>query len=278
MQDCASRYSAEPQSSMTGTCSRSMSVMSHQRGWEQYHSDADSKTSSIIRYLQDQSQNAQRGQRVSSQPFTMHSPWMEQSSPASFRASVTSAAPSVVDGFTSEPPTSDFPGRQDFKFPATTLDQNQTSIDPSCPRYIVTQFSQPQMDNVSGNVIYAPVNPANSPFSNIHTNQQPAYNQSVMASPVSNPQTQFFAPLEASNGTSCPQHTAEACPTFRTVGPSQHAGFVADMDSYFTTEPEQAPVSFPYPEFRPGTDFQAPARIERGFTGHGSGVGGGAFT
>lgn len=236
-----------------------------QNSWENYQFNSDSKNPNLLRSLQENNHVTSSAPNVP-QPYTVQSPWVERSSPASFSTSAVSSEPQfVTDVFAID--------RPDQQFPQTSLGHADAHGLPGCPPYVAGQFSQPQFDALQGSTSYAPVDLTNSPHSQPQAGVQQPFNPALYQIQASNAPSQVFAP-DASM-----QARVTTEPSFRPCVPGQgnQAPFPVNPTD-FCGHSEAAQMAFAYPEFRQGGEFQAPARVDRGFTGHASGVGGGAFT
>ncbi|KAM0714364.1 hypothetical protein Q7P37_010151 [Cladosporium fusiforme] len=234
-----------------------------QSPWENYQFSQDSKEPSLLRSLHENGRVAQGGPNVS-QAYTVQSPWVERSSPASFSTSIDSGHPSVADHFSMEHP--------DYQCPQTSLGSAEINGLTSCSLYTASQFPQPQFDDGQGGTPYAPTDLTNSPHSHTQVAVTQPYNPGVHQIQPGTASSEMFLP-----GAHMQVQTTTA-PSFRPIAdPENETPYSVDPTNYYQ-QPEAEQMAFTYPEFRPVTGFQNPARVERGFTGHASGVGGGAFT
>jgi hypothetical protein len=153
--------------------------------------------------------------------------------------------------------------------------QNFEAQSQACPVYMVSQLPQPQFEDVSVSGLYTPPMLSHTPPASLQQNNpylngvyycQPSGAQPFV-SPIPSPQLNM--PTSLNINPSWRPCTTTGTPEQRyTIDPS-----------IYRHHPETGQPSDQHPHFRQGCpDVQAPARVERGFTGHGSGVGGGAHT
>lgn len=274
-QDCKPQVNMERLSdigTLVGPYPRSGSAQSPQEPWiqEQDRLACDSKDVSVSRPMHEHAQVSQ-STSIYPQLYPISASWVDTPSSIAFQAPVTTSCQPMSQGFPIEAPNSTFPGQHDYQFP-----QNQpgyTSNNIRYSPYAAHQLSQPQIDTLS-------VSGSDTP----PVQSQPAYmgqghynNAAIYYSqPDSAPSTLFSAPNTPSMNmqftyTAPPNNPLQHCTT------SQAPGFVIDPSSY-QHHPEVGHQSYPPSAPRYCSTFQAPARVERGFTGHASGVGGGAHT
>lgn len=263
MQDCKPVICDGVANSTAPICG-AYAASSMQNTWEHYPFNEDSKDPNLLRSLHETNHAAQSGSNVP-QPYALQSPWGERSSPASFSTSVGSGAQSVTDAFSVE--------RPDCQYPQASLGQAQTHGILGCPVYTASQIPQPQIEGVQSNTPYTPVDLTNSPHNHSQAAAQLYYNPGAYQIQSSNAPSDLFA----ADANMQVRMTTE--PSFRPCVTEQgnQTHYAVEPHNYYQ-QLEAGQMAMSYPDFRPGTEFQAPARVERGFTGHGSGVGGGAFT
>lgn len=261
MQDCKPVISNNVQNNIPPV-NEAYTTSPVQPSWEHYQFNADSKPQNPLRSMHENSHSNQSGPSVP-QPYVVQASWDERSSPASFSASVASGNQSVADAFSLE--------RPDYHFPQTALSQAPGVA--GCPVYMAGQFLRPQFEDAQSNTACTPVDLSTSPRSHAQSSVQQHYNQAIYHVQPGNAPPGMFAP---DANMQVPVDTEASFRPGVAAHQNQASYSVHPTSCYQQSETGQ--IVFSYPEFRPGTEFQAPARIERGFTGHGSGVGGGAFT
>ena len=204
-------------------------------------------------------------QDVSSMPqmYTHGSPWVDLTSPTPFTEPERQA---ITQAFAMDMSAPTLPGRMP-QIPHQNLEQAQSQV---CPAYMACGLPQPRLEDVSVTGLYTPPIPSQAPPASLQNNPyldglyycQP-HGAQPFATPIRSPQPNMPA-----------SHNSSFRPC--TTGPEQH--YTVDPAIY-RHHPESNQPSDQCPILRHGgPDFQAPARVERGFTGHGSGVGGGAHT
>lgn len=273
-QDCKPQVNMERLSdvgTLVGSYPRSGSAQSSQGPWiqEQDRLACDSKDIGLSRPMHE---HVQISQSASLYPhlYPISTSWADTSSSTAFQAPVTSTCQPLSQGFSIEAPNSTFPSQHDYQFPQHN--SGYTSNNMRYSPYVAHQLSQPQIETLSVSGSDAP--PVQS---------QPAYvgqghynnNAIYYSQPGNSPSTLFSAPSTPNMNmqftyTAPPNVPLQHCTT------SQAPGFVIDPSSY-QHHPEVGHQSYP-PSAPHYSAFQAPARVERGFTGHASGVGGGAHT
>lgn len=200
--------------------------------------------------------------------------WVANSSPASYPTSTTSGSQPMPQAFAMEAPTSTFPRRHHYRFSQQGLAQPQPGVDQACPPYAAAHFPQPQFESLPVTTMYAPPASLQSP----HIGQQPQQQQQLYNGPMyygQPPNAQPYLPMPGTPDPSTQLNiAAPSNMSFRPCTPGPAQCYTVDPTNY----QHHPHTTYQYPEFHHGDDFQAPARVERGFTGHGSGVGGGAHT
>lgn len=239
--------------------------------WEHPRWNADSKDPALLRSLTHQDHLTRHVPRAH-QPYTISSPWLEHSSPASFNTPVGSEGQPACEAIAIEAPTSTFSGQHDFQFPQTTIGHAQNFSHEQCAGCVPIAFPQRSFQEGLSTGDYGPANFTNLTQGHAHASQQHQFTPGLYQSNPESAQAQYFATSSESPGL---QINAISTPNFRSYPTITEPSIPYSVDQ---SDHCPQPNAFPYPEFRPATDFQAPARVDRGFTGHGSGVGGGAFT
>jgi hypothetical protein len=266
MHDCKPSALVEPTYTYRTAIEYSRSASaSSQRTWT-----TDAKDPNLIMPIQEQFPVTQSSLNYP-QPHPVSSAWVATSMPNSL-ASISMSGQSMPQGaFPVEAPMSTYPGCHNYQFPQQSPAHAPVDFKPASP-YVTTQISQPQLEALPASTAYtAPV--MSSPYvgyghynnnnNNVDYYGQPGHSQSqlfaVPGATAINTNFGYSVPPNSPFSHVQPWHTADAVTNYQ----YQH---------------ETAPPSYPLPEPRHSSAFQAPARIDRGFTGHGSGVGGGAHT
>lgn len=213
------------------------------------------------------------GASVDSHICPISAPWADAASSIAFHACVPASCQPMSQGFSIETPASTFPGQHDYQFPQH--DPAYASSNMRFSPYVDHQLAPPQIDTLSvGSNGTPPVQSQPSYMGQVYYNNnnnatycgQPDNAQSALFSAPSTPNMNMQFTYTASPSVSLPHCTT-----------SQAPGFVIDPSSY-QHHPEVGQHPYPPSAPRYSSTFQAPARVERGFTGHASGVGGGAHT
>jgi hypothetical protein len=222
------------------------------------------------RFILPSQNHAQSLQNASCMPqgYTHGSPWIDTPSPVPFSEHEIQA---TTQAFAVDMPTPMFPGRM-FHWPGQHFEPPLSQV---CPAYLTAQIPQPQFEDLSAAGLYTPSILSHTPPADLQHNPylngayycQPSGAQ-TFASPMPSPQINMPANLNGNlSFTPC-----------TTTGPPEQCLYTIDP-SIYRHHPEPGNSSDQHPHFRHGgPDTQAPGRVERGFTGHGSGVGGGAHT
>jgi hypothetical protein len=267
MQDCKPHMNADFLSDVHSVRS---AAASPQGPWVSCTSAGDVKDLRLIQPMQGHAQNLQDASCMP-QAYTHGSPWTNAPSPAPFNEPERQA---ISQAFAMDMPACTLPGRV-FQWPH----QNFEAQSQACPAYMTSQVPQPEFEDVSVTGLYTPSFPTHTPPVNLQHNPylngvyycQPNGAQ-PFASPIPSPQLNN---MPASNNVVV--NVDPSFPCLPTTGPPEQC-YTIDP-SIYRHHPETGHSSGHHPQFRQGgPDFQAPARVERGFTGHGSGVGGGAHT
>jgi hypothetical protein len=264
MQDCKPHVVVEPFNNfgaMTEIHSRSASAASSHHSWTQ-----DAKNPHLLMPLHEQIQ-ASQGQP---QSYSSNPSWTGTPIPGTFRASLDGTGQSMHQGgLPVECPTSTYPGRHDYQFP-------QQSTGGFRSPYVEHQVTQPQLTTLTtGSAIYTP--PVMAPL--VYTGNEQYNNSNAMYYRQSdNGQSKLFAVPGANSMNAQFNYTAPPNTPFANYPSSQEQCYTVDPATSYQYHPETDQTSYPMSGPRHGSAFQAPARVERGFTGHGSGVGGGAHT
>lgn len=243
----------------TGCTSRRYSAKSAapspQGPWAHYASVDDAKNPRLIEPMQDQYQSVRNGSCMP-QGHSHGCPWPNTSSSAPFSEPERQA---ISQAFAMDMPTSTLPGRH-FQYPHHNFEHAQSQV---CPSYMTAQIPHPQFEDISVTGLYTPPIMSHAPL----TSQQIQHNAYLNGAYYCQPSgAQPFA-------------TASLIPALQPYVPGPEQCYAIDPASHHHHHPEPGHSADQYPSFRhDGSDFQAPARVERGFTGHGSGVGGGAHT
>lgn len=271
MQDCKPHVLVEPFTSfgaMNETLSRSSSAASSQQPWPQ-----DAKDPKLLMPMHGQvkvSQNAS----VHPQSHSPDPSWVDTPLPSAFHASAAPTAQSMPQaGFAIEAPTSTYPGRHDYQFPQQNLGHTPTGF--RSPYVVETQVTQPELATMTSNTMYTPSVMAQM----VYAGQEP-YNDrnAIYYGKPENGQSQLFAVPGAPNMNAQFNYVAPPHTPFSQCSSSQEPCYIVDPATSYQYHPESGQPSYTFSGPRHSSTFQAPAHVERGFTGHGSGVGGGAHT
>jgi hypothetical protein len=232
--------------------------------WNNYACGGDVKNHRFILPTQTHAQGL-RDTSCMPQGYTHGSPRTNAPSPAPFSEPERQA---MTQAFAMDMPTPLLPGRM-FQWPHQNLELISQA---ACPAYMTSQIPQPQFEDVSAAGLYTPSIMSHTPPADLQHNPylNAAYycqmnGAQPFASPIQSPQINMPTSID---------------PSYRpcTTGPPEQCLYTIDP-SIYRNHPETGNSSDQHPHLRQvGPDVQAPARVERGFTGHGSGVGGGAHT
>jgi hypothetical protein len=247
--------------------SRSASAASSHRSWTH-----DAKDPNLVTPIHGHVQTDQTNFNHP-QPHSTSSTWVATSMPGSF-ASIDLGGQSMPQGSLAvEAPISTYPGCHNYQFPQHNSEHAPMAFKSASP-YVTTQLSQPQPETLTVSTDYpAPVMSMSTYVRHGHYNNgvgyygQPEYAQSQM----------FAVPASTAMDTHFDYSVPPNTP-FMHGGPSQQPIYTVDPAASYQYHHETGPPYYPMSEPCHNNAFQAPARIERGFTGHASGVGGGAHT
>lgn len=260
MQDCKPQDVVEPFTNigvMPETYSRSASAASSHQPWTQ-----DAKDPQLLMPMNEQVQIPQQ---------QSHSPgpsWVGTPLPNTLHASVGPARPSMLSGgLPVEGPFSAYPGRHNYQFPQQTPG--------SAPAVFRSPFvTQPQLPAVTTDIYTPPVMPSLAYICQEYYNN--ISNATYYVQP-DNTQSQLLVPGAIDMNTQFNYAVPPNTPfTHYPSGQEPCCNFDPATSYHYQSEPDQPHYLMSGP--RHNSPFQAPARVERGFTGHGSGVGGGAHT
>jgi len=226
---------------------------SPQVSWRYHRPLGDSRNTRHIHPKQNQTQKMHEVSHMS-QGYSHGSPWVNAPSPAPFSESERQA---VSQAFAMDMPTCTLTRRR-LQFQPHNYEQAEPQV---CSAYMSAQFTQPQFEGVPVTGLYTPPVLSDTPPTAEQIQNNP-YLNGYLCQPSG---AQTFSAT----------HSNQALQPY-IPGPEQC--YAIDPADY-RHHPEPGHSANQYPSFRHGgPDFQAPARVERGFTGHGSGVGGGAHT
>jgi hypothetical protein len=267
MQDCKPHVVVEPIAdfgTMTEIHSRSASAASSHHSWTQ-----DAKNPHLLMPMHEQIQVSQ-GQ---SQSYSPNPSWVGTPMPGTFRALDGTGQSMHQGGLPLEGPTSTYPGRHDYQFPQQSTGHASGGF--RSP-YVEHQVTQPQLVTLTtGSAIYTP--PVMAPL--VYTGNEHYNNNNAMCyGQPDNGQSQLFTVPGADSVNAQFNYTAPPNTPFANYSSSQEQCYTVDPATSYQYRPETDQTSYPMSGPHHGSAFQAPARVERGFTGHGSGVGGGAHT
>jgi len=271
MQDCKPHSNAGFLSDARFVRSATTSL---QGPWDHCPSVGDVKNQRFIFPMEGHAQSVHDNSCVP-QAYTTSSPWINGPSPAPFSEPERQA---ISQAFAMDMPTPTLPGRI-FQWPYQNLEA-QSQV---CPAYMALQRPQPQFQDVSMDGSCTPSIPSHTPPEGLQPNPYlngVYYCQPSGAQPFPSPTLQSTPQLN--NMSDCQILNINVHPSFRpcTTTTTEPPDPCCTIDpSVYRQYPESGLPLDQYPHFRHGGhDVQAPARVERGFTGHGSGVGGGAHT
>lgn len=250
--------------------SRSASVASSHRTWS--HDAKDPKLAAPGAPIHGQVQTNQTACNYP-QPHPASPSWVGTSMPNSL-ASIDLSGQSMPQGaFAVETPVSTYPGCHNYQFPQHNPEHAPTAFKSASP-YVTTQLSQPQPETLPVSTNYpTPVMSMSTYVRHGHYNNavgyygQPDYAQSQL----------FAVPTPTAMDTHFDYSVPPNTP-FMQGGPSQQPFYAVDPAASYQYHHETGPPFYPMSEPCHNNAFHAPARVERGFTGHASGVGGGAHT
>lgn len=245
--------------------SRSASASSSHRMWTH-----DAKDPNLVTTNHGQIQTCQA---AFSYPQPASPSWMGTSMPTSL-ASTDLGGQSMPQGSLAvEAPASTYPGCHNYQFPQHNPQHVPVAFKSASP-YVTTQLSQPQPETLPVSAEYpTPAMTMSTYVRHGHCNNgvgyygQPEYAQSQMFA-VPGPTT-----MDTHFDYCVPPNTP-----FMHSGSSQQPFYTVDPAASYQYHHETGPPFYPMSEPCHNDAFQAPARVERGFTGHASGVGGGAHT
>jgi hypothetical protein len=268
MEDCKPTVTVEPLATfgtVTETLSRCSSAASSQRTWS-----CDSKTPSLLMSMHEPIQVRQTAPTRKQLPDPISS-FVDATPRNAFRRPVNQ---SMSRGeLPMEVMPSTYPGRHDYQFPQQNVGHVPTAF--RSP-YMEHHITPPQLTTLTqGSAIYTPpVMPSLVYPSPDHYNND---NNTMYYGQPDNPQSQLFALPETSNMDTQFQYSAPSTP-FSQYNTTQEPCYTINPAASYQYHPESSQTSYSLSSPRHNNHFQAPAHIDRGFTGHGSGVGGGAHT
>ena len=247
--------------------SRSASAASSHQRWMQ-----DAKDPNLVTPVHEQAQTNQAAINYT-QMHTANPSWVETSMP-NFFASIDLSSQSMPQGALAiEAPISAYPGCHNYQFPEQIPEHPPTAFKSASP-CVITQASQPQLESLQLSTDYP-----------MHVMSMPTYvghgqfhNNVGYYETLDHAQSQLFAvPGPAAMNTQF-EYLVPSDTPFMHGGPSQQLFYTVDPAASYQYHHETGPPFYPISEPCYNNAFQAPARVERGFTGHASGVGGGAHT
>jgi hypothetical protein len=247
--------------------SRSASAASSHQTWTY-----DAKDPNLVTPIHEQIHANQTGFDYA-QPHPVSSSWAGASMPDSFAPAHLSGQPMRQGACAVETPTSTYPGCHNYQFPQHHPEHAPTAFKSASP-YVTTQVSQPQPETLPVSTeCHTPVMAMPTYVGHGHYNNsvgyygQPDYAQpQLFAVPVPTAMNAHF------------DYTVPPNTPFLQGDSGQQQFYTVDPAANYQFHPETGPPFYPISEPRQNSAFQAPARVERGFTGHASGVGGGAHT
>jgi len=247
--------------------SRSASAASSHRRWTQ-----DAKDPNLTTPVHGQIQDNQAAFNYP-QPHPASPSWVGTSMPSSF-ASIDLSGQSMPQGaFAVEAPISTYPGCHNYQFPQHNPEHPPTAFKSASP-YVTTRASQPQLKSLPLSTDYP--TPVMSMPTYIGHGQ---YNNIVgYCGQPDHTQSQLFAVPGPTAMNTQFEYSVPPNTPFMHGGLPQQPFYTADPAASYQYHHETGPPFYPMSEPCHSNAFQAPARIERGFTGHASGVGGGAHT
>jgi hypothetical protein len=207
------------------------------------------------------------------QPHPASPSWMGTPMQNSFTPNEVGGHSMPQGAFTVEAPISTYPGCHNYQFPQHNPEHAPTAFKSASP-YVTAQASQPQADTLPLSSNYpTPVMTMSAYVNHGHYNT----NAGLYGQP-DHAQSQLFAvPVTAATNTHFDYPVPPNTPLMH-AGPSQPPFYTVDPAASYQYHHETGPPYYPMSEPCHNNAFQAPARVERGFTGHASGVGGGAHT
>ena len=251
--------------------SRSASAASSHRTWTH-----DAKDPNLITPVQEQFQSNQTTFNYTQpqpQPQPPSPSWVGTSMPSSF-ASIELSGQSMPQGvYAVEAPISTYPGCHNYQFPQHNPGHAPTAFKSASP-YVTTQFSQSQSESLPVSAGYpTPVMSMSAYVGHGNCSNSVGY-----YGPPDHAQSQLFAVPDPAAMNAQFEYSVPPNTPFLHGGPSQQPFYTVDPAASYQYHHETGPPFYPMSEPCHNNAFQAPARVERGFTGHASGVGGGAHT
>lgn len=214
---------------------------SPQGPWDNFTSVGDSKNPRFILPVQGHARSVQ-DLSCMPQAYTRSSPWIDGPSPAPI-----------------------------FQWPY----QNFEAQSQVCPVYMASSLPQPQFEDVSLTGLYTPPILSHTPPASLQNNP---YLNGVYYCQTSGAQP-FVSPIPSTQLNNTPSASHNVNPSWRPCNSGSPEQCYSIDPCIYRHQPETNDPSDQYSHVcHGGPESQAPARIERGFTGHGSGVGGGAHT
>jgi hypothetical protein len=207
------------------------------------------------------------------QPHPASPSWMGAAIPSSFASIHLSGQPMSQGPLAMDAPTSTYPGCHNYQFPQHNTEPVPTAFK-TASAYVTTQISQPQPETLPVSTDYpTPVMSMSAYGGHRHYNNSMCY-----YGQHGHAQSQLFVvPAPTAINTHFDYSVPPNTP-FMHGGPSQNPFCTVDPAATYQYHHETGPPYYTMSEPCHNDAFQAPARVERGFTGHASGVGGGAHT
>lgn len=215
---------------------------------------------------------------------TAPGPWLDSTSPTAASFSSTSSTTMPMDPYQAEAAPSTFPGRMDYTFPPYAPIQNAVHLPAQQQVYQVqqaTHFPQPQIDTVPNTPMFSPMDVThtqhprsiNEMNGNAHLNNSNLHGMHGL--PYTMPPEAYMMPAPV------PDITGSRFDAQNQYG--ERFGFrpPINQERQQWEEDYQHLNDGPYPHRipQPNNGSQPlPAHVVRGFTGHGSGCGDGAWT
>ena len=247
--------------------SRSASAASSHQMWAH-----DAKDPNLITSAHEQVQSNQTAFNYT-QTHPPSPSWVGTSIPSSF-ASIDLSGQSMPQGaFAVEAPISTYPGCHNYQFPQHNPEHAPTAFKSASP-YVTNQHSQSQPGSLPVSTAYpTPVMSMSAYIGHGHCSNNVGY-----YGPPDHVQSQLFAVPDPAAMNTQFEYSVPPNTPFLHGGPSQQPFYTVDPAASYQYHHETGPPFYPMSEPCHNNAFQAPARVERGFTGHASGVGGGAHT
>lgn len=265
MQDSKPPVFAEPHEDRES--SRSASATSSHHTWTH-----DAKNPNLTTPAHEQVQSNQTTFKYT-QPQPPSPSWVGTPMPSSFASIDLSGQPIPPGAFAVETPISTYPGCHNYQFPQHNPEHAPTAFKSASP-YVTTQNSQSQPESLPVSTVYpTPVMSIPAYVSHGHCSNNVGY-----YGPPDHAQSQLFAVPDHAAMTAQFEYSVPPNTPFLHGGPSQQPFYTVDPAASYQYHHENGPPFYPMSEPCYNNAFQAPARVERGFTGHASGVGGGAHT